>query len=574
MKKVYVLLFAIFLLTSLASAETGEAGFKFLDIGVGPRAIALGNTFTAVPNDVTALYWNPAGIADIRYSEYQFTHINWLFDIKYEQLYGAMNVGKGKNRVIGIGLLYLYQEEFPIINDYLTTGETFKSDDLIINLGYAFQFTKNFAAGIGAKFIKDSLGDISSSGISFDLGAIYKMELFNFSYLPYNNFNIGLTVKDIAPSSRINSVTSSLPMKIKLGLLYIPWKYAQVLTDVGYNMDTGFQFNIGAEFLPAWYIQPRVGLNFENGKANFSTGVGAGYTIDVYRIGINYAIVPSTLIGTRHLFSLNLKKLSITDVGVLAKIKKDIQDKKIEIAKIEDDINKIENKGNELLDLIISGKADKRMVKDKIMELKEQKDKLLKDRNKLRKDVEKMEQEISASEGKVIIKERTVEKIVIKNRTVEIERKPGSILAFVLDFKNVSTNPDYNYLSQAVPDSISVHMAKSEKITLISRSMVESALEELEITKDNALQMENVKKIGKFLHSNAVVIGSFIIQDEILRLNAQVVDMKTGNVIVAEQSQGELGIDMFEVFDDLSLKIKNDIEKWYGKDEPKSEKKK
>jgi len=34
----------------------------FLEIGVGARAIGMGGAFVATANDVSALYWNPAGI--------------------------------------------------------------------------------------------------------------------------------------------------------------------------------------------------------------------------------------------------------------------------------------------------------------------------------------------------------------------------------------------------------------------------------------------------------------------------------------------------------------------------------
>jgi hypothetical protein len=38
---------------------------EFLSIGIGARALGMGRTQTAVVNDVTAGYWNPAGLLDI-----------------------------------------------------------------------------------------------------------------------------------------------------------------------------------------------------------------------------------------------------------------------------------------------------------------------------------------------------------------------------------------------------------------------------------------------------------------------------------------------------------------------------
>ena len=44
-------------------SKVGSSAVPFLTIGIGARATAMGGAFTSVASDVTALYWNPAGIA-------------------------------------------------------------------------------------------------------------------------------------------------------------------------------------------------------------------------------------------------------------------------------------------------------------------------------------------------------------------------------------------------------------------------------------------------------------------------------------------------------------------------------
>nr|HQV31862.1 hypothetical protein [Calditrichia bacterium] len=46
--------------TSINRAGTTAA--QFLKIGVGGRAIGMGNAYTAIAEDITAVFWNPAGI--------------------------------------------------------------------------------------------------------------------------------------------------------------------------------------------------------------------------------------------------------------------------------------------------------------------------------------------------------------------------------------------------------------------------------------------------------------------------------------------------------------------------------
>jgi hypothetical protein len=54
---------------ALGLAMTGQAQARFQDMGVGARAMGMGRAFTAVANDASALYWNAAGITQIRKME-------------------------------------------------------------------------------------------------------------------------------------------------------------------------------------------------------------------------------------------------------------------------------------------------------------------------------------------------------------------------------------------------------------------------------------------------------------------------------------------------------------------------
>ena len=67
------------------SASSGVAANKyageFLTHGVGARALGMGSAFVAVADDVTAGYWNPAGIADATGRAVQLMHSETFGDI-------------------------------------------------------------------------------------------------------------------------------------------------------------------------------------------------------------------------------------------------------------------------------------------------------------------------------------------------------------------------------------------------------------------------------------------------------------------------------------------------------------
>ena len=48
---------------SVGTERIGTSAGNFLKIGVGARAVGMGEAFVAVANDPSTIYWNPAGVA-------------------------------------------------------------------------------------------------------------------------------------------------------------------------------------------------------------------------------------------------------------------------------------------------------------------------------------------------------------------------------------------------------------------------------------------------------------------------------------------------------------------------------
>ena len=71
----------ILLLSSLvipAFAGNGTTTANFLKIGAGARAIGMGEAFTGVSDDVTAVYWNPAGLGQLELTELSVMDNQWI----------------------------------------------------------------------------------------------------------------------------------------------------------------------------------------------------------------------------------------------------------------------------------------------------------------------------------------------------------------------------------------------------------------------------------------------------------------------------------------------------------------
>src|SRR5450755_104165 len=69
---------------SMVLGSSGTSGGDILSIPVGARAIAMGEAYTAQADDVSSLYWNPAGLAILNQSQASFMYNQFLQNQTYQ----------------------------------------------------------------------------------------------------------------------------------------------------------------------------------------------------------------------------------------------------------------------------------------------------------------------------------------------------------------------------------------------------------------------------------------------------------------------------------------------------------
>src|SRR5258706_12958672 len=94
------------LIPQLGNQRAGTSSLQFLKIGVGGRATAMGESFVAVANDITALYWKPGGIMQFSEVGVHFSHTEWLVELQHEFFGGIYRIGK--NNAIGLSIIGLH----------------------------------------------------------------------------------------------------------------------------------------------------------------------------------------------------------------------------------------------------------------------------------------------------------------------------------------------------------------------------------------------------------------------------------------------------------------------------------
>ena len=75
------------------SNASATSSAQFLKMGAGARAAGMADAFSAVADDVTAGYWNPAGLQQISSPEMSVMQNNSLVETQYQYAGAALPMG-------------------------------------------------------------------------------------------------------------------------------------------------------------------------------------------------------------------------------------------------------------------------------------------------------------------------------------------------------------------------------------------------------------------------------------------------------------------------------------------------
>ena len=186
--------------------EVAKYAGEFLALGVGGRALGMGGASVALANDVTAGYWNPAGLSMIDYPQMILMHDEQFGGIVNHD-YGAVAIPWGPNTSLGISLIRLGVDGIPDtrnagvdINGNLTYDLSqfsrvdpnrvtyFNAADWALFFTYSKREADYFSYGANIKLIRRDLADHSATGIGFDVGALY---------MPFDRLAVGLNLQDV-----------------------------------------------------------------------------------------------------------------------------------------------------------------------------------------------------------------------------------------------------------------------------------------------------------------------------------------------------------------------------------------
>jgi len=200
-KKYFVLIVMISVLGSnsvMANGphRVGTTTANFLEIGYGSAGIAMGDAYVSMVEDVSAVYWNPAGLAFMPNSEAQFMVQPWLVDVNTSFL--AVGIPVNGLGTVAFSLTYMDFGDMEVTNLEMQegTGEMFSASDFALSVSYGRAIATWFAFGASAKYISSQIWHTRGSAFAFDLGVMIKTRFFSPSGKQQDGMRLGMSISN------------------------------------------------------------------------------------------------------------------------------------------------------------------------------------------------------------------------------------------------------------------------------------------------------------------------------------------------------------------------------------------
>ncbi|MCR9131819.1 MAG: PorV/PorQ family protein [bacterium] len=313
-------------------SKTGTTAGAFLQIPVGAQASGMGGAVAAHVNDASAMFWNPAGLADIESNELMVEYADWFVNINHNYFGVAIPTKKG---VAGVNVVALTMGEFEetTYDNPEGTGRTFSAYMLSGGVSYAQYLFEGFRMGGNIKFVHEKIAETSATAFAFDVGTMYK--------LPFNDIRFGVAITNVGTQAQLdgdglitpvdvadeidgNYIADSklatdafnLPINLKVGfageVIDNDQLRATLSIDGNSPSDNVQSVSIGTEiaFLDDLFLiragLPYLGMEDRVQKYNFGVGINRGFNRNNLKMRFGYSLESYKYLNSVNRISLQI----------------------------------------------------------------------------------------------------------------------------------------------------------------------------------------------------------------------------------------------------------------------------
>lgn len=253
--------------------RVGISQFPFVKIGQSARAEAMGGAYTAIADDISASFWNPAGLGHIESVAYTFNYTRWLADSQVFSGALAFNAGFG---VIGFNIVSFKAQEFEVTTPTAPWGTGTKAQvgDIAIGASFTKRMTDKFMLGGQVRWMQEDLYLVKVSNIDFAIGT--------FFYTGFKSTRLAMSFRNLGPNVKVveGGDTFTMPVLFNVGGAMEVWgeqgsqSYVTLAAEHQFVTDYKPVNRVGME---AWFMNTvalRAGYRTGFELENWSVGAG------------------------------------------------------------------------------------------------------------------------------------------------------------------------------------------------------------------------------------------------------------------------------------------------------------
>lgn len=234
--------------TALAQVKAGTVTATFLELPVSARGMGMADALLPIADDVSAIYFNPAGLTQLENWTAAFTHLELPVDVREEWL-GAARTFDNLGITAGISLTHLYTDQMDETTPLAPegTGRTFSWTNTALGLTVAKRLTDKFSTGITVKYLNQSAMEFNSDGWAADVGTFYDTG--------WKSLKVAMIIANFGPDMTFfNEKEDPLPILFKFGMAMdlkgtpADEHYVQGAFEFGHPSDNLEQINLGVEY--------------------------------------------------------------------------------------------------------------------------------------------------------------------------------------------------------------------------------------------------------------------------------------------------------------------------------------
>ncbi len=271
------------------------SGMQFLKIGQGARAVGMGDAYTAVSDDINAIFWNGAGLIHVEKFAYQANYTRWLAGTELYSLAAVYNTHSSRGEVIGISVIN--QQVDPIEETTIFqpdgTGNTVDVGQMAVGFLYAIKFTDKFSFSAKLNYVQETLFTQSKKSFTIDLGSYF--------YTGFRSLRVAMGFKNFGPDnkSRESQFSYLMPLTYNMGLAGEVYGekddpvYLTMAVESVFPIDYEQRYHLGGELWIQNTLALRAGWKWNYDLESLALGAGFKQTVKgrTFTVDLAYSLL-------------------------------------------------------------------------------------------------------------------------------------------------------------------------------------------------------------------------------------------------------------------------------------------